>query len=401
MKLEEIQAKKILTDFNIPVPPNGGSVSELSELSRALKKAGPPPWIVKAQVQTGGRGKAGGIRIAKNSAQAKKIVSELLGMKLVTAQTGPEGVIVKKVLIEKSLKIKRELYFSVTLDRQTGHPVLIASAQGGMEIETLAESAPEKIFTMQLHSPDGLETHQARELLFNLGLYDSDSGQIQKRIRFFQNCVKTFMSCDASLLEINPLALTAKAELVCLDAKMVMDDSALFRHPEFKEFEKAAGQSPAERKAKKAGISYIPLNGEIGCMVNGAGLAMATMDLIKQQGGEPANFLDVGGGANVQQVTTAFKIILSDKRVKAILVNIFGGIMQCDVIAEGIISAVKEIKLSVPLVVRLQGNRVEQGRKMLAESGLNIVNANELAEAAKKVVALAKTSAQLQAAGNK
>lgn len=389
MKLEEFQAKKILESFEIPVPSNGGIVSKTGEAAVALKKAGAAPWIIKAQVQTGGRGKAGGIRIAKSAAAAKKLIAEMLGMKLVTAQTGPDGLIVKRLFIEKPAKIKRELYFSVLLDRKLGGVTLIASSQGGMEIETLAETAPEKIVTMPVNALLGLESYKARELLFKLDLFGPDSKQNAKRIRFFQNCVKAFLACDASLLEINPLALTQKEDLICLDAKMVIDDSALFRHPDFAEFENPSELSPGERQAKKAGISYISLNGTIGCMVNGAGLAMATMDIIKQQGGEPANFLDVGGGANVEQVTTAFKIILSDKRVKTIFVNIFGGIMRCDVIAEGIIAAVKQTKLSVPLVVRLQGNKVEEGRKMLSESGLNIVAIHDLSQAAAKAVELA------------
>lgn len=391
MKLEEIQAKTILEKFGIPIPANGGTILSLREIPRAIKKAGSPPWMVKAQVQTGGRGKAGGIRLAKNLPQLQKIVEEMIGMKLVTHQTGPEGIVVKKVLIEKPLKIKRELYFSVTLNRQMGSPVIIASAEGGMEIETLAKSSPEKIEMVKIHSVRGLKDYQARELLFKLGLYDSDRKRTQKRVQFFKNAVRAFLNCDASLLEINPLALSSKGELICLDAKIVVDDNALFRHPELQEFETLSDLTPPERKARKAGISYIPLNGQIGCMVNGAGLAMSTMDLIKHHGGEPANFLDVGGGANVEQVTTAFKLILSDKKVQAILVNIFGGIMKCDTIAEGIISAVKNTKLSVPLVVRLQGNRVEEGHKILKASGLNIVGINELSEAAKKVVELSKS----------
>lgn len=395
MRLEEYQAKKILQSHSLPVPQNGGVISKISELRFALMRAGSAPWVLKAQAQTGGRGKAGGIKIAKNAKQAKSIVSEMLGMKLVTAQTGPEGILIKRVLVEKSIKILRELYFSIVLDRKSALPIVIASSVGGVEIESLAKSSPEKIMRMAIHPLLGLESYQARELLFKLGLFHSDAKKNQARLAFFQNCAKTFFSIDASLLEINPLALTQKEELICLDAKIAIDDSALFRQPELSEFAKDGEASPAERVARKAGISYIPLQGNIGCMVNGAGLAMATMDLIKLHGGEPANFLDVGGGANVEQVTTAFKIILSDKRVKAILVNIFGGIMKCDLIAEGIIRAVRESQLSVPLVVRLQGNRLEEGKKLLQESGLNIISEPDLAKAAQKAVELSKSSSAL------
>ncbi len=390
MKLSEIQAKKVLANFQIPVPKNGGSVSHVKELPAAIKRAGPGPWLIKAQVLTGGRGKAGGIQLAKNYKQAKEIVERMLGMKLVTHQTGPDGIIVKSVLVEKPAKIQKELYFSVTMNRKLACPVVIASAEGGMEIETLAQSAPDKITIMRIHPLTGLKPFQARELLFKLNIFDADSKKNARRTKLLQDCVTAFLKSDASLIEINPLALTSSGELLCLDAKIVIDDSALYRHPELKEFENPASLSPAERQAQKAGISYVPLTGQIGCMVNGAGLAMATMDIIKQHGGEPANFLDVGGGANVEQVTTAFKIILSDKNVRAIFVNIFGGIMKCDTIAQGIIAAVKQIKLAVPLVVRLQGNRVEEGRSLLRQSGLNIVSIDDLADAAKKAVELSR-----------
>ena len=299
------------------------------------------------------------------------------------------GILVKKVLIEKGVAIQKELYLSLTLDRKQGKMILIASSCGGMEIEEIAQTSPGKIEKMEVSVPSGIETYQARELLLKLGLYDSNSKLVQERIKFIKKCVKTALSIDASLLEINPLALTENHQLIALDAKIVIDDNALFRHPEFKTMESSLGQSSAERQAKKAGISYISLKGNIGCMVNGAGLAMATMDIIKQHGGEPANFLDVGGGASVQQVTTAFKIILSDKNVKAILVNIFGGIMKCDVIAQGIVTAVEEIKLTIPIVVRLEGTRAEEGRKILAQSGLNITSTRSFKESAEKVVELA------------
>lgn len=390
MKLEEYQAKQILQNFKLPVPGNGGVITKPAQLPGALKKAGAGPWVIKAQAQIGGRGKAGGIRTASTPAQAKKIVSEMLGMKLVTAQTGPDGIMVKKLLVEKAVKIKRELYFSITLDRKRNKPVLIASSQGGMDIEELAQHSPDKIEMMEINLLTGLERYQCRELLFKLDLYSPDTKQTSARIQFFRNCVKAFLDSDASLLEINPLAVTAKDELLCLDAKIIIDDNAVFRHPELETFEDSSIRNSAELRARKAGISYIPLQGNIGCMVNGAGLAMATMDIIKQCGGEPANFLDVGGGANVDQVTTAFKIIMSDKNVKAILVNIFGGIMRCDVIAQGIVAAAKDVKLSVPLVVRLEGNKVDEGRSILSGSGLNISSINEFQNAAEKVVELSK-----------
>ena len=392
MKLEEHQAKSVLSRFGVPVPPSGGVVTRAGDAEAALRKAGPGPWVVKAQVQTGGRGKAGGIKVAKTEAEAKELVAKMLGMKLVTAQTGPEGLVVKTLMIEKAAPIARELYFSVALDRKKAKPVVIASAQGGMEIEQLAHESPDKIFTMEVDPSTGLEPYQARELVYRLGLQAADSKKTGERAKFFTNCVKAFLALDASLVEINPLAVTQADEVVALDAKIVTDDNGLFRHPDLQEFEKAAELSPAERQAHEAGISYIPLAGTIGCMVNGAGLAMATMDLIKQCGGEPANFLDVGGGANVEQVTTAFKIILSDPSVKAVLINIFGGIMKCDVIAEGVVTAVKQVQLSVPLVVRLVGNRAEEGKAILAKSGLNIVGEQDLMQAARKVVELAKKS---------
>ncbi len=389
MKLEEFQAKQILERFAIPVPKNGGTATDAKSLAVALKRAGPGPWVIKAQVQTGGRGKAGGIKVAKNAAEAKKIAAEIIGMKLVTHQTGPEGLMVKRVLIEKTAKIKRELYMSITVDRKKSRPVLIASAEGGMEIEKLAQTAPEKIIVMELDPVAGLEGFQARELIFRLGIAPSDPKKMGDRLKFFKNCVQAFLKSDASLLEINPIAVTDKDELIALDAKIIIDDNALFRHPDFEAYEKQLDSTAAEKAAKKAGISYIPLTGNIGCMVNGAGLAMATMDIIKQCGGDPANFLDVGGGAKVEQVAAAFKIILSDKNVTAVLVNIFGGIMRCDVIAQGVIAAVKQVKLNVPLVVRLEGNKVEEGKRLLAASNLNIVSIGDFAKAAQKVVELA------------
>ncbi|OGR89416.1 MAG: hypothetical protein A3A86_06210, partial [Elusimicrobia bacterium RIFCSPLOWO2_01_FULL_60_11] len=311
MKLLEIQAKKLLKIHSIPVPPNGGSVKKLPELAAALKRCGAAPWVLKAQVQTGGRGKAGGIKTAKNPAEAKMIVQEMLGMKLVTAQTGPSGMVVKELMVEKPAKISKELYLSVVLDRKTARAVLIASRQGGMDIEQVAETDPKAILRFPIEG-ERLEDFQARDLLFRLGLVDPDPKISKERGAFFKNTVKAFFALDAQMLEINPLAVTDKGELLALDAKVTIDDNALFRHPELEEFDPLASLTPAEREARKAGISYISLSGKIGCMVNGAGLAMATMDILKLHGGEPANFLDVGGSANVEQVAAAFKIILSD-----------------------------------------------------------------------------------------
>ena len=389
MKLEEYQAKELLQRFDLPVPANGGAIEQENQLSAALQKAGEAPWVVKAQVQTGGRGKAGGIKVAQNAQEAADAAKKILGMKLVTAQTGPDGLTVHRVFIERASSVVKELYVSILIDRKKNGPVLIAAAEGGMDIEELAEKSPEKILKIPV-ALTGLEKFQCREILFHLGLFTVDNKVNAERAQFFVNLAKAFLQSDCSLLEINPLAITKEDKLICLDAKMILDDNALFRHPEVKNFDDASLKNEAERKAKETGISYIPLEGNIGCMVNGAGLAMATMDIIKQNGGDPANFLDVGGGATVEQVTTAFKIILSDTNVRAIFVNIFGGIMRCDVIAEGIVQAVKDIGLKIPLVVRLEGNKVEEGRAILAESKLNIETIADFAKAAAQVVQLAK-----------
>ena len=389
MKLLEIQAKKLLKIHSIPVPSNGGSVKKISEISAALKRCGAAPWVIKAQVQTGGRGKAGGIKVARTPAEAKKIAQEILGMKLVTAQTGPTGIIVKEIMVEKPAKISRELYVSVVLDRKSARAVLIASTQGGMDIEQAAQTDPQAILRMPIEG-SRLEDFQARDLIFRLGLADADPKKSKERGAFFKNVVKAFFALDAMLLEINPLAVTDKGELLALDAKVTIDDNALFRHPELEEFNPLADFTPAEKEARLAGISYISLSGKVGCMVNGAGLAMATMDILKLHGGEPANFLDVGGSANVDQVSTAFKIILSDKNVKAVFINIFGGIMKCDVIAQGVVEAVKKTKLSVPLVVRLEGNRKTEGEKILKESNLPIESVSGFSQAAQKAVELVR-----------
>ncbi len=372
----------------------GAVISSVAEVSSSLMKTGEGPWVLKAQVHTGGRGKAGGVKLVKDVAEAESFVQNLLGKKLVTHQTGPEGLVVRTILVEPAVKVERELYAAVLINRKTGHPVLMVSAEGGMDIETLAATAPEKIIRVEVDPLRGLESFQARDVAFATGLAGELLGE---SVRFFKNLVKLFMASDASLVEVNPLGvLPGKGgecpRLLAMDAKMTVDDNASFRQSDlFKEAD-SSDLSAAERRAAEVGISYIRLEGTIGCMVNGAGLAMATMDIIKLHGGEPANFLDVGGGATVEQVTEAFKIILSDPHVRVILVNIFGGIMKCDVIAEGIVQAVKTTGLDRPLVVRLEGNRVEEGRKILSSSGLKITPASDLADAARKSVELSRTT---------
>lgn len=394
MKLHEYQAKRQMAAFGLPVL-TGAVVSAVSEVSSALKSVGGGPWVLKAQVHTGGRGKAGGVRLVRDVSEAETFVRGLLGKKLVTHQTGPEGLVVRSILVEPAVTVDRELYAAVLINRKTGHPVLMVSAEGGMDIETLAATAPEKIIRVEIDAHRGLESFQARDVAFATGLAGEMLGE---SVRFFQNLVKLFVASDASLIEINPLGVRTgkggECPLLAMDAKMTIDDNAAFRQAAlFKEAD-TSDLSEAERRAAEVGISYIRLDGTIGCMVNGAGLAMATMDIIKLHGGEPANFLDVGGGATVAQVTEAFKIILSDSHVRVVLVNIFGGIMKCDVIAEGIVQAVNTTHLDRPLVVRLEGNRVEEGRKILANSGLKITPASDLTDAAKKSVELARGGAR-------
>ncbi len=390
MKFHEYQAKRRMEAFGLPVL-KGAVLSAVSDVPSALNSVGNGPWVMKAQIHSGGRGKAGGVRLVKDAAEAEMFARGLLGKKLVTHQTGPEGLVVRTILVEPAVQVERELYAAVLINRKTGKPVLMVSAEGGMDIETLAATAPEKMIRVEVDPLRGLESFQARDVAFATGLSGALLGE---SVRFFQNLVKLFMSSDASLVEINPLGVRSgkggECPLLAMDAKMTVDDNASFRQQIlFKEAD-TADLSEAERRAAEVGISYIRLDGAIGCMVNGAGLAMATMDIIKLHGGEPANFLDVGGGATVDQVTEAFKIILSDPHVRVILVNIFGGIMKCDVIAEGIVQAVKTTGLDRPLVVRLEGNRVAEGRKILAESGLKITPASDLTDAARKSVELAR-----------
>jgi succinyl-CoA synthetase beta subunit len=391
MKLHEYQAKLQLREYGIPVL-EGVVVETAARTGPALRKIGKGPWVLKAQVHTGGRGKAGGVKVVTTPAEATAFVKSLLGTKLVTHQTGPEGLVVRTILAEPAVEVEREIYAAVVMNRRAARPTLMVSAEGGVDIETLAAESPEKILRIDVDPLRGLEAFQAREAAFFAGL----TGELlAPAVKFFQGMVRAFLGLDANVVEVNPLGVLPGKKgrsLLAMDAKVTTDDNAAFRHVDLYKEEDQTDLSAAERRASKVGISYIRLDGDIGCMVNGAGLAMATMDLIKHHGGAPANFLDVGGGATAEQVTEAFRIILSDKSVKVIFVNIFGGIMRCDVIAQGVVEAVKKAGLTRPLVVRLAGNRMEEGRKILAESGLTIHPAEDLTEGAQKAVALAKAA---------
>ena len=382
MKLLEHEAKDLFRAAGIKVPATGGVITDLKQLPAALRKAGKAPWVIKAQVLAGGRGKAGGIKLAKTPAEAKLHAKAILGMTMVTHQTHGEGLKVREVLIDAASKIEREIYISVVLDRKTAGATIIASAQGGMEIETLAVEHPEAILRLPVDPVTGLPDHAARRLAFDLGLPPE---RLSEFVKMTKALVRVFLDRDCSLVEVNPLAVTPQG-LMALDGKVVTDDNAAFRQPAWAA--KTDHQASAlEREAKKHDISYIGLDGAIGCMVNGAGLAMATMDTISLAGGSPANFLDVGGAADEARVTRAFQIILKDKKVKAVLVNIFGGIVKCDMIAAGILGALKKVKLTVPLVVRLEGTNVEAGRALLSKSGVKLLQAKDLWEGAQKAVA--------------
>jgi len=386
MKIHEYQAKAILARHGVPVP-RGEVASSAADAARIATRLGGDVVVVKAQIHAGGRGKGGGVKLAKSPEQAREIAAAMIGMTLVTHQTGPEGRVVGRVLIEEGLRMERELYLSLVLDRATGKPVMMASAAGGMDIEEVAASTPEKIVRVYIEPGVGLVPFEARQLGFAIGL---DGALVGQFVKLATGLFEAFAATDASLIEINPLVVTSNGNLLALDAKMNFDDNALFRHPDIRELRDLNEEDPLEIEASKYSLNYIHLDGNIGCMVNGAGLAMATMDIIKLEGGEPANFLDVGGGANKEKVTAAFKIILSDPAVKGILVNIFGGIMRCDIIAEGIVAAAREVDLHVPLVVRLEGTNVQQGKDILASSGLPIIPANDLGDAARKIVAEVK-----------
>ena len=386
MRLLEHQAKKLLSGWGVPIP-RGAVITRPAQLAAAAKKAGGFPVVLKAQVYAGGRGKGGGIQKATNLSKGKTLAKHLLSKRLVTPQTGPEGVAVKSLLVEQGVTIRKEFYISVLIDRSRQAPVVVAAREGGMAIEELAKEHPEKILTTPFDPFLGLLSHQARKIAGWLGI---PADQREAAACQLMKLAKGFFSTDASLVEVNPWALTEELGLAALDGKITVDDNALFRLPGLEKIKTADADTPSEAKSRVIGINYVGPDGTIGCMVNGAGLAMATMDLIKLHGGDPANFLDVGGGANATQVREAFKLILADKKVKAVLVNIFGGIMKCDVIAQGILSATQAVKIKVPLVVRLEGTNVEAGRKMLESSGLGLLTAKEMDEAAKKVVEAAR-----------
>jgi len=391
MRLHEFQAKQLLAQYGIPVP-SGVVVEQPKAITKALAKFKGRPCVVKAQVLAGGRGKAGGVRLTRTAAEARAAIQALLGTRLVTPQTGGQGEVVRRVLVEAASTVQQEFYVSIILDRRRECPVLLASREGGVEIEALASRAPEAILREPIDVVLGLHPFQARRVVYALGL--TEPKLVEQGVALLRNVARLFLELGGSLVEINPLALTAERGLLALDAKLTLDDSAVPRHPETSALAAARDDGhPLEVRARELGVSYIGLDGNIGCMVNGAGLAMATLDIITLHGGEPANFLDVGGGANVEQVREAFKLLVADPRVRAILINIFGGIMQCDVIARGILEAVKVVKPTVPLVVRLEGTRAQEGRQLLASSRLPIVAATTMDDAAAKVVRAAQQGA--------
>ena len=386
MNIHEYQAKSLLKTYGVPVP-RGHVAFSRDEAGRAADDLGGPVWVVKAQIHAGGRGKGGGVKVVKSKDAVLAEFDNIMGMTLVTHQTGPEGRLVRRVYVEEGSDIQRELYLSLLVDRATSHIAFIASTEGGMDIEEVAAHTPEKIFTMDVDPVQGVMPYHGRKLAKALGL----TGDLAKQAgKLAQALYTAFVDTDASLVEINPLVVTGDGKLICLDAKMNFDSNSLYRRPKIAEMRDETEEDPKELEASKFDLNYIALDGEIGCMVNGAGLAMATMDIIKLYGSEPANFLDVGGGASKEKVTEAFKIITSDPNVKGILVNIFGGIMRCDIIAEGVIAAAKEVSLSVPLVVRLAGTNVDKGKEILSKSGLKIIPADDLADAAEKVVKAVK-----------
>jgi succinyl-CoA synthetase beta subunit len=385
MKIHEYQAKAILARYGVPVP-RGEVAFSGAEAGEIARRLGGQIVVVKAQIHAGGRGKGGGVKLARSTEEAERIAGEMLGMTLVTHQTGPEGRVVSRVLVEEGLQMTRELYLSLVLDRASGKPVMMASAAGGMDIEEVAAATPEKIVKVFIEPGVGLVPFEARRIGFAIGL---DGPQVGKAVKLMSSLYNAFVATDASLIEINPLVVTAGGDLLALDAKVNFDDNALYRHPEQKELRDLGEEDTLEIEASKFSLNYIRLDGNIGCMVNGAGLAMATMDIIKLAGGEPANFLDVGGGANADQIRNAFKILMSDRNVRAVLINIFGGILRCDVLAQGVIAAVKDLNVSMPIVIRMEGTNVEEGKLMLKESGLNFTTADSMSEAAKKVVELA------------
>jgi len=398
MNIHEYQAKNLLKKYGVSVP-RGGVAYTIPEAEQVAKELGGPVWVVKSQIHAGGRGAGrfadnpegkGGVRVVKSVEDVTANAKEMLGHVLVTKQTGPAGKEVKRLYVEEGCDIKRELYLGLLMDRASSRVTVMASTEGGMEIEEVAHNTPEKILKVAIDPATGISGFHARKIAFGLGL---EGKQVNAAIKLILATYKAFVDLDASIVEINPLVVTGSGDIIALDAKMNFDDNALFRHKDVEELRDADEEEASELEAAKHGLNYIKLDGSIGCMVNGAGLAMATMDIIKLYGGEPANFLDVGGGATRERVTTAFKLILSDKNVEGILVNIFGGIMRCDVIAEGVVAAAREVSLHVPLVVRLEGTNVELGKKILSESGLPILSADNLADAAEKVVKAVKEAA--------
>jgi succinyl-CoA synthetase beta subunit len=382
MNIHEFQAKQILGRFGVAVP-KGQPAETPDAAAKAFEALGQPKAVVKAQIHAGGRGKAGGVKLVSSAAEARDFAAKLLGKPLVTHQTGPEGRVVRRVYVEQGGDIARELYLGMLVDRNAECVAVIASTEGGMEIEEVAAKTPDKIMTELINPVIGLGGFQSRKIAFALGLKDK---QVNQFAALLSSLYRAFNETDASLIEINPLVVTKDGNVICLDAKMSFDDNGLFRHPDIRELRDPNEEDPAETEAGKYDLSYIHLDGNIGCMVNGAGLAMATMDIVKYYGAEPANFLDVGGGASSQKVAAAFRILLSDSRVKAVLVNIFGGIMLCDVLAQGVVDAAREVKLSVPLVVRMEGTNVDKGKQILKDSGIKVIAASDMADAARRVV---------------
>ena len=382
MNIHEYQAKQVLARFGVPVP-KGNPATTPDEAAAAFTALGQPKAVVKAQIHAGGRGKAGGVKLLNSASEARDFAARLLGKPLVTHQTGPEGRVVRRVYIEEASEVARELYLGMLVDRKAGCVSAIASTEGGMDIEEVAARTPEKILTEPIDPLIGVAGFQARKIAFSLGLKDKQVGQFAALLA---GIYRAFVETDASLIEINPLVVTRDGRVICLDAKMSFDDNGLFRHADIRELRDANEEDPAETEAAKFDLSYVHLDGNIGCMVNGAGLAMATMDIVKLYGAEPANFLDVGGGASTEKVAAAFRILLADKRVKGVLINIFGGIMRCDVLAQGVVEAARQVKLDVPLVVRMEGTNVVEGKKILAESGIKVIAAGNMTEAAKRIV---------------
>ena len=389
MNIHEYQAKAVLREFGVETP-RGHAAFSVDEAVKAAEELGGPVWVVKAQIHAGGRGKGGGVKVVKSIDDVKTESERILGMQLITHQTGPEGKQVNRLYVEDGSAIARELYLSCLVDRETSRIAFIASTEGGMDIEQVAHDTPEKILTINVDPAAGCSPYIGRDIAFALKL---EGDQVKQCVKLISNLYNAFVAKDMSLLEINPLVVTEAGDLLCLDAKVNFDDNAVERHKDIMELRDLSEEDDKEIEASKYDLSYVALDGTIGCMVNGAGLAMSTMDIIKLYGAEPANFLDVGGGATTEKVTAAFKIITADPNVEGILVNIFGGIMRCDVIAEGVVAAVKEVGLQVPLVVRLEGTNVEQGKKIINESGLNVISADDLDDAAQKIVAAVKEAA--------